>query len=194
MELSELQKIWNTHSLKVAENTKINKRILKEMLIRKPSKTINWIKLKAIYQLIAGVVILILFFKDVKLRDPGLGLYIGITLLALLLLFSFIRGLKSVMLLISINMANPILIVKGTLLKFQKYKLSTMRYNFFITPPSFLAVILLTPIQFYQQQIILPILFFMLVYVIFSFYRFKFINEEFDNLNRQLAELEHLEE
>ena len=47
MELLELQNIWQEYDKKISENTRLNKEILRLMLISKPQKRLNWIKIKA---------------------------------------------------------------------------------------------------------------------------------------------------
>ncbi len=49
MELTELQNIWQEYDKKISENTRINKEILRLILLEKPRKRLNWIKIKAGY-------------------------------------------------------------------------------------------------------------------------------------------------
>jgi len=47
MELAELQNIWQEYDKKISENTRLNKEILRLMLLSKPRERVNWIKIKA---------------------------------------------------------------------------------------------------------------------------------------------------
>jgi len=189
MEISELQSLWTKCDLQLAEHTKVNKRILREMLLKRPLKTINWLKIKGLYQLVAGIVIIVLFFKMIKHRDPGVELYCGLVFLFVLCFFSFFRVIKYFFMLKGVNMTGDLVTAKQQLIDIQKYKLSTAKYNLIITPPSILAVFLVLPIALH----VMPVLLFTLVFVMVSIYKFKMIAEEFSKLNEQLKELEDLQ-
>ena len=47
MELAELQNIWQEYDKKISENTRLNKEILRLILLEKPQRRLNWIKIKA---------------------------------------------------------------------------------------------------------------------------------------------------
>ena len=47
MELTELQNLWKEYDKKISENTRLNKEILKLMLLSKPQRKLNWIIIKA---------------------------------------------------------------------------------------------------------------------------------------------------
>jgi hypothetical protein len=47
MELAELQNIWQEYDKKLSENTRLNKEILRLILIEKPQRRLNWIRIKA---------------------------------------------------------------------------------------------------------------------------------------------------
>ena len=49
MELLELENIWKECNQKIADNNRINREILRRMLLHKPEKTINWIKYPIYY-------------------------------------------------------------------------------------------------------------------------------------------------
>jgi acyl-ACP thioesterase len=53
MELIELQNIWVQYDKKLTDNTRLNKEILRRMLISKPEKRLNWIKISAGFNLIS---------------------------------------------------------------------------------------------------------------------------------------------
>ena len=57
MELSELQNIWQEYDKKISENTRINKEILRLILLEKPRKRLNWIKIKAGTWLFSPVIV-----------------------------------------------------------------------------------------------------------------------------------------
>ena len=47
MELLQLENIWKEYDKKISENTRLNKEILRLILIEKPQRRLNWIKIKA---------------------------------------------------------------------------------------------------------------------------------------------------
>lgn len=194
MELSELENLWNEYDSKLAENIKINKKILRNMLIQKPVKTLSLMRIRILFQIVACILIVIFFFKEVKLRDPGFELYTGLILISLLLFFSLFRALKYIAMLRSVSLIGAVLPIRERLIKIERFKLLTAKYNFIITPPSILAVILIAPVRFNQQQIIIPTLILILAYLIVSYSKMNGIEKEFLELNSQLVELEQLEE
>jgi len=65
MKWIELQTLWQEQNTQIAENTRINKEILKRMLRLKPEKKIRWEALKKGGSLIFGpVFITFLFIKS----------------------------------------------------------------------------------------------------------------------------------
>lgn len=189
MEISELKSLWAKYDLQLVEHTKVNKRILREMLIKRPLKTINWLKINGLYQLFAGIIIIALFFKTTKHRDPGVELYCGSFLLFALCFFSFFRSIKYFFMLKGVNMAGDLVRAKKQLIDIQKYKLSTAKYNLLITPFSILSVFLVLPIVLH----IMPVLLLTLGFLTISIYKFKMIAKQFSKLNEQLNELEDLQ-
>lgn len=55
MELIELENIWKESDKKIAENTRLNKEILKRMLVVKPERRLNWMKIKAVYKVLSPI-------------------------------------------------------------------------------------------------------------------------------------------
>ena len=49
MELLQLENIWKEFDKKITDNTLINKEILRRMLISKPERHLNWLKLSQFY-------------------------------------------------------------------------------------------------------------------------------------------------
>jgi len=197
MELSELQHIWKEYDLKIDENTQIDKCLLKEVLIRKPIKKINWLQLKALLQLIAPAIVLFLFFTRVKLREPGLELYIGISLFLCLVLLGYVWAITYYLLLRRIAFSESALTVKSQLIKIKRYKIRTLQWNYLLWPPTILSLYLMLNINssfnVIFNQAVIPVLLCVVVFILFSHYRFISLNVQFNQLNKELEEIQELE-
>jgi len=194
MNISNLQDLWNAYDSKLAETTKINKRILREILIKKPVKTINWLRIKTFFQLTATVLVIILFISKVKLRDSGIELYSGIILLSVIVLGSYLRTIQYYLMLKTLSFSSSALVLKEQIIHIKKHKLSTIKYGFLLTPLSVFALMLIIPIKLSQISFSIPALITVLVYVIACIYKWSSLNKEFFKINLELKKLEDLDE
>ena len=84
MELVELQNIWQEYDKKLSENTHLNKEILRLLLLSKPQKRLNWIKIKAGLSIFSPILfVTLLLVLDVQFSLTinfyiGLGLFLPI--------------------------------------------------------------------------------------------------------------------
>jgi len=70
MEINELQMLWQQQNTHILENTRINKEVLKRILIMNPEKRINREKIKSLINLISPIALVIfIFIPNFHYRD-----------------------------------------------------------------------------------------------------------------------------
>lgn len=110
MELDELQNIWVQYDKKISDNTRLNKEILKRMLISKPEKRLNWIKIKAGFNVFSPVIlILLIMIMDVKF-SLTINFYIGLSLFTAIFVITYILNIRYFLLIRKIDFSGAIFI------------------------------------------------------------------------------------
>ena len=197
MELIELQNIWQEYDKKISENTRINKEILRQILLEKPRKRLNWIKIKAGSWLFSPVLFFFLIFiLDVQFKIStrffiGLGLFlpvIAITYFWDIKYFTLIRGIDFTM---------PILSIKKIIVELEKYKIKTTKIRYLLGPiamTGFMLMIIQKITFRFDFFSILPLLLIVLVFFASVYYTFNYsIYERFRKLNKDIDEIVQLE-
>jgi len=195
MELEDLQNIWVQYDKRIADNTRLNKEILKRMLISKPEKRLNWIKIKAGFNVFSPVIlILMIMIMDVKF-SLTINFYIGLSLFTALFVITYIWNFRYFLLIRKIDFSGAILSIKKGIAELEKYKIKTTRIKYMIMPFAILSIFFM----FIQKPIFNTesiVLFGLIVIVFISsiYYTFKYsINEQFRKLDKEIAEIVELE-
>jgi hypothetical protein len=194
MELAELQSLWTKQDETMRENVRLNREILRQLLLRKPEYRIKWIKFHSIYELILPLVLLPIFIPQMEFRNE-ITFYIGATLFVLFCLITYAWALKYFFQVMKINFSSPIIILKKQIAELEKNKLKTKKIGFLLSPFMLIGTFMLigikiNPITFYSM---LPLLLILIVFVASVYITFKFsIFERFRKLNREISELEKL--
>jgi hypothetical protein len=195
MELDDLKNIWVQYDKKITDNTRLNKEILKRMLISKPEKRLNWIKIKAGFNVFSPVIlILLLMIMDFKF-NLTFNFYFGLSLFTATFIITYIWNIRYFLLIRKIDFSGAILSIKKGVAELEKYKIKTTRIRYMIMPFAIVGIffmIIQKPI-FNTQSIV----FFGLVIIVFIssiYYTFKYsINEQFRKLDKEIAEIAELE-
>ena len=195
MELDELKNIWEQYDKKITDNTRLNKEILKRMLISKPEKRLNWIKIKAGFNLLNPIIlVLIIMFTDVKF-SLTIHFYFGLSLFTALFVITYIWNVRYFLLIRKIDFSGAILSIKKGIAELEKYKIKTTRIRYMTMPFAILGIffMLIQKPIFNTESIV----FFGLVIIVFissMYYTFKYsINEQFRKLDKEIAEIVELE-
>lgn len=197
MELSELQNIWQEYDKKISQNTRLNKEILRLMLISKPERRFNWIKIRAglnlIYPLVAVILIFVLNVQFVI----SVRFYIGLALFAAVCTVTYIWDIEYFKLIRKINFTMPVLTLKKKIAHLEKYKLKKTRMRYMLGPVAmagFLMMIIHNLSFSFNFMSLLPLLLVILVFLSSMYITFKYsIYERFKKLNKYIDEIEQLE-
>jgi hypothetical protein len=195
MELDDLKNIWVQYDKKITDNTRLNKEILKRMLISKPEKRLNWIKIKAGFNVFSPVILILLIrIMDFKF-SLTFNFYFGLSLFTATFIITYIWNIRYFLLISKIDFSGAILSIKKGVAELEKYKIKTTRIRYMIMPFAIVGIffmIIQKPI-FNTQSIV----FFGLVIIVFIssiYYTFKYsINEQFRKLDKEIAEIAELE-
>jgi len=195
MELTELENIWKEYDKKVTDNTRLNKEILRRILISKPERRFNWIKIKAGFNVFSPVILFILLvIMDVQFQLT-VSFYIGLTLFMTVYLLTYIWDIKYFLLIRRIDFSKEILTIKKAVAELEKYKIKTTRIKYVLMPFAIVGIFCML----IQKPIInneTIVLFALIILVFFSsiYFTFKFsIHERFKMLNREIKEAENID-
>jgi hypothetical protein len=197
MEILQLENIWKEYDKKITDNTRINKEILRRMLISKTERRLNWIKIKVGFNILSPVIfITLILILDVQFLF-GTNFYIGLSLFLPIYLITYIWEIKYFKLIRNIDFSMPVLSIKKLIAELEKYKIKTTRIKYLLMPLAmtgfFLMIIHKITFKFDFLSII-PLLLIILVYILSFYFTFKYsIYEIFKKLNSEIGEILILE-
>lgn len=195
MELIELENIWKDYDKKVTDNTRLNKEILRRILLSKPERRINWIKIKAGFNVFSPVILFILLSIMNVQFQLTLSFYIGLSLFMIVYLLTYIWDIKYFLLIRKIDFSNAILTIKKTVAELEKYKIKTTRIKYVLMPFAIVGIFcMLIQKPIINKETIVLFALIILVFLSSIYYTFKFsIYERFRLLNREIAEVEGID-
>jgi len=195
MELDELQNIWLQYDRKITDNTHLNKEILKRMLMSKPEKRLNWIKIKAGFNVLSpAILILLIKVMDMKFSLTS-NFYIGLSMFLTLFIINYIWNIRYFLLIRKIDFSGAILLIKKQIAELEKYKIKTTKIRYLIMPFSIIGIFfMLIQKPIFNTESIIMFALIILVYISSIYYTFKYsISEQFRKLNKEIFEIEELE-
>ncbi|HEX2935451.1 MAG TPA: hypothetical protein VHO72_08875 [Bacteroidales bacterium] len=196
MELNEMQNIWKQYDKKISEYTRLNKEILKRMLIQKPEKRLNWIKIKAGLKVFYPVILLSLCFLDVKF-DLTVKFYLGLTIIIPIIIVGYIWDLKYFFLVRKIDFSQTVLSIRKNVAELEKYKIKITRIRYIVAPIAMVgAFFIFIPSHgpVYNVESIVMLILIVFVFLSSMYFTFKYsIYEQFRKLNNEIAEIAELE-
>ncbi len=197
MELSELQNIWQQYDKKITQNTRLNKEILRLMLISKPRRRLNWIKIRAVYSILSPLIFVIaLLVLNVQFYI-SISFYIGLALFLPVYTITYIWDIKYFKLIRKIDFSMPVLTLKKDITQLEKYKIKKTRIRYMLMPfaiAGFLLMIIHSMNFSLNFVSIIPLLLIILVFLSSMYITFKYsIYERFKKLNKDIDEIERLE-
>jgi hypothetical protein len=190
MEFTELQNMWQQYDKKVSENIRLNKEILKKMVISKTEKRLTRIKLESGIRLIIPLLLLplLLLHKFQFTNTLGLYLFIGLFILA------YFFRIKHYLMAAKINFSNPVSLIKKEIIELKKYQLKMSQLALLILPIGVMSIFLLTKIPFLTQETLVPLALMFIILAVSYFYKTKYsYGERFRKLNQEIEEIEQLE-
>jgi hypothetical protein len=194
MELIELQVIWQQYDKKLSANTEVNREVLKQILISKPEKRLNWEKIKAGINLILPItLVLLILIPNIQYRTT-IDFYIGLFMFGIVFFVLYYWTVKYYLLIGKIDFSHSITLIKKDIKQLEKYKIKLKRIGFMLIPFGIMGIFLMGKFPVFSKDSILPISLIVIVMIISIFYTFKFsIFKQFRILNKEIEEIEKLE-
>lgn len=194
MELAELKKLWIQYDNRISENTRINKEVLKTIIKSKTENKINWIKLKAIFNLLIPIPMIIYIIIDVEYRMEA-DFFIGCILFGICFTITYIWAVKYYTLIDKIDFLNPITKIKNDINRLEKFKLKITKITFIIAPFFIIGIFLFAGIPFFSKKMILFYSLMLLVAILSLYLKKKYgIFEQLKKINSEIDEIEKLEQ
>jgi len=197
MELLELQNIWQEYDKKISENTRLNKEILRLMLLSKPQRRLNWTKINAGLNILSPILfVALLLILDVQFY-VSTNFYIGLGLFLPIYAITYIWDIRYFMLIRNVDLSIPVLSIKKAIAELEKYKIKTTRIKYLLMPVAmvgFLLMIIQKITISFNFISFIPLLLIILVFISSIYFTFKYsIYERFKKLNNEIEEIEILE-
>ena len=196
MELVELQNIWQEYDKRLSENTRLNREILKLMLISKPKRKLNWIKIKAGLSIFSPILFVTLILVLNVQFSLSTNFYIGLGLFLPVYLITYAWDIRYFNLIRNVDFSMSVLSIKKTIAELEKYKIKTTRIRYLLMPVAMTGFILMiikkinVNLNFVS---FVPLILIVLVFISSMYFTFKFsIYERFRKLNKDIDEIEHL--
>ena len=197
MELTELQNIWQEYDKKISENTRLNKEILRLIMLEKPRRRLNWIKIKAGLWIFSPVLFVFLILILNVQFNISTSFFIGLGLFLPVYIITYIWDIRYFKLIRGIDFAMPVLYIRKVIAELEKYKIKTTKIRYLLMPlamAGFLLMIIHKITFSFDFLSILPLLLIVLVFFSSMYFTFKYsIYERFIKLNKDIDEIEQLE-
>jgi len=197
MELAELQNIWQEYDKKISENTRLNKEILRLILLEKPQRRLNWIKIKAGAWIFSPVLFIFLVLILNVQFNVSIRFFIGLGLFLSVYILNYFWDIKYFTLIRKIDFTIPVLSIKRVIAELEKYKIKTTKIRYMLMPIAMTGFLLMIikKITFHFDFLSgLPLLLIVLVFFSSMYFTFKYsIYERYKKLNKDLDEIDQLE-
>ena len=197
MELVELQNIWHEYDKKLSESTRINKEILRHILIEKPQRRLNWIKIKAALWIFSPVLFVSLILILNVQFNISTRFFIGLSLFLPVFIINYIWDIRYFTLIRGIDFTMPVLSIKKVITELEKYEIKTTKIRYLLMPLAMIGFLLMIihkitiKLDFFS---LLPLILIVLVFFSSMYFTFKYsIYGRYKKLNKDIDEIEQLE-
>lgn len=145
MEYKELELLWKQYDEKLDNLEKINKKLLKDTLLKKPQKKLNHLEFSSLYSLIAvPIIILIALHPNFTAENVGWKFILGCLLVLGVILYLCIENLRSYLILKKIDLTSDTTIQSSEkIVKLKSISNNFQKYVFLYYPIIFLGLTLI---------------------------------------------------
>ena len=194
MEIDEIKTIWTQHEKVLVENTKMNKELLKKLLLVNAEKRIDWLKIKSLVGLILPL-IGIIFIAIPRIQFTlETDVVIGIVLFVSLSAITYIWAIKLYLRIERLNPSGPITTVSKQLKLVEKYKMRNTKYGLILVPFYIIGIFLSAGIPFLSPKMIPFYTLMVIVFLISTYIRTKHgLVAQVRKIDRDIEEISKLE-
>ena len=193
MEWAELQNLWQQYDARLAENTLINKEILKRVIYSKSEKRQKWMRGWAIFGIVMPIPIMCMaLIPNVKFRNEW-DFYLGLFLLIVVLASVLYRTIQDFLLIRDIDFTNQVAKTKKQLVRLEETRLKAKKISYFSMVVAMVSVCMLAKIPVMTKSFIGLTIFIILLFIITIYIQSKRFKNQMNNFNAELDEIEQLE-
>ncbi len=194
MEIDDIKTIWTQHEKVLVENTKMNKELLKKLLLVNAEKRIDWLKIKSLVGLILPL-IGIIFIAIPRIQFTlETDVVIGIVLFVSLSAITYIWAIKLYLRIERLNPNGPITTVSKQLKLVEKYKMRNTKYGLILVPFYIIGIFLSAGIPFLSPKMIPFYALMVIVFLISTYIRTKHgLVAQVRKIDRDIEEISKLE-
>ncbi len=194
MELADFQNIWREHDKKIMENISINKTIFKNILTERAERKINWMRTKAIFNLLLPIVLLATILIPNIVYRNDINFIIGVVLFGSVFIVSYIWAIQYFIKVSRIDFNDTITSAKKDLIELEKYKFKITKLGYFLIPFAIIGIFMMIEIPLFSKNTLLPIVLIIITMLVSIYITFKFsIIESFKKINHEISDIEKLE-
>lgn len=194
MELADFQNTWREHDKKVMENIRINKTIFKNILTERAERKINWMRTKAIFNLLLPIVLLATILIPNIVYRNDINFIIGAVLFGSVFIVSYIWAFQYFIKVSRIDFNDTIISAKKDLIELEKYKFKITKLGYILIPFAIIGIFMMIEIPLFSKNTLLPIMLIIITMLVSIYITFKFsIIESFKKINHEISDIEKLE-
>ncbi|MGW8316452.1 MAG: hypothetical protein ACWGNV_12685 [Bacteroidales bacterium] len=193
--MDELQRIWLHHEQQLAAGTRINRELIRKLLIANTDKRIDWIKIKSLISLVLPLPLIAIIVVPRIEFVPSFGVILGIVLFVSLSVITYIWAVRLYLLIDKLNSDETILHFRRQLKIVEKYKLKTKRNGLMLAPVMIIGVFLSAGIPFLSVKMIPFYGLMVAVFLVSNYIRSKHgLLAQIRKIDRDLEEIATLEQ
>jgi hypothetical protein len=199
METNELQEMWSNFDKKISENTRLNKEILKRMLVSKSERRFSKVIIKVGIEIIVVIIMLFYFFVKHVTFQPTIVFYLGLAIFVAAIGIPIIGHFRYFLLLYKINFSESVLSLKKKIIESERLKEKNIKHDRFMVllilisawfiSQDFKDMIMLHSKIFGEPLFVVSVIVSAIVVLTIKHFR----DRTLDRLNSELSEIEELE-
>ena len=192
-----MQEFWKLHNEKISENTRINKEILRQLLLQRPRKRLTWYKFGAALRIFSPLLFIFLVLILKVQFQVSFHFYIGLILFVPVFCLTYFWDIRYYMKISEIRFSLPVLTLRKSFAELEKYRLKTTKIRYLLMPVAmagFLMMIIRKVTIKPDLLTMLPLVLIVIVFFSSMFITIRYtILEKFRKLNQDIDEIEKLE-
>jgi len=199
METKKLQEMWTDFDRKISENTRLNKEILKQILVSKSERRFSKVILKVVIEIIVVIIMLVYFYVKHVSFQPTIVFSIGLIIFIAAIGIPVTGHIRYLLMLYRINFSESVLSLKKKINESERIKEKNSRHDRFMVLLILISAWLISQdfkdmILHYSKILgeplfIVSIIVSAIVVLTIKHYRDKTL----DRLNNEISEIEELE-
>jgi hypothetical protein len=194
MEWKELEALWQQYDARIAENTRINKEVLKRIIRKKPERRLNRLKRLAISDMVGPLmlVICIVLVPNIKFRNEW-DFYLGLFLLIPFLVYGLYGAIKCFLIIRDIDFVNPVVTTKKQLIRLEELVLKRSKLIFLSVFLMIIGIYLMSQFVTVVKHLIMLSIFIVLLLFVVRYIHLKWFKGKMNRFYGELDEIEQLE-